>query len=56
MKMYICYLILQYKNYEAVVVEHRAMKEKQRLKEEEERRENQIATRVHMHARMLVTV
>jgi len=28
------------------VVEHRAMKEKQRLKEEQERRENQIATKV----------
>ena len=36
----------QYKEYEEVVVEHRAMKEKQRLKEEQEAREGRAATKV----------
>ena len=36
----------QYREYEEVVVEHRAMKEKQRLKEEQEAREGRAATKV----------
>ena len=44
--------VVQYTSYEAVVVEHRAMKEKQRLKEEQERRENQISTKVRFISRL----
>ena len=37
---------MQYKEYEEVVVEHRAMKERQRMKAEQEERENLAAVRV----------
>ena len=36
----------QYKEYEDVVVEHRAMKEKQRIKAEQDERERKAATKV----------
>lgn len=38
--------VLQYKEYEEVVVEHRAMKERQRLKAEQEERERKAAIKV----------
>lgn len=37
---------MQYKEYEEVVVDHRAMKEKQRMKQEQEEREGRAATKV----------
>ena len=37
---------LQYEEYEEVVVDYRAKKEKLRLKEEEEARQNSAATKV----------
>ena len=36
----------QYKKYEEVVVEHRALKERQRRKEEQEKKEIEMATKV----------
>ena len=39
-------LTKMYKEYEEVVVEHRAMKERARLKAEQEERERKAATRV----------
>ena len=39
-------LTKQYKEYEEVVVEHRAMKERQRLKAEQEERERKAAIKV----------
>ena len=39
-------LTKQYKEYEEVVIEHRAMKERQRLKAEQEERERKAAIRV----------
>ena len=42
-------LTLQYKDYEEIVVEHRAMKERMRLKQEQEDRERRAATRVGAH-------
>ena len=38
--------LLQYKEYDEVVLDHRAMKEKQRIKQEQEARENKAATKV----------
>lgn len=37
---------MQYKEREEVVIEHRAMKERQRIKEEQEKKENATATKV----------
>ena len=39
-------LPMQYKEREEVVIEHRAMKERQRIKEEQEKKENATATKV----------
>ena len=37
---------MQYQEYEEVVVEHRAVKEKQRRKAEQDKKENETATKV----------
>ena len=42
----ILFFFAQYKEYEEVVVDHRAMKERQRMKLEQEARENKAATKV----------
>lgn len=52
---------MKYHEYEEIVVEHRAMKERQRLKAEQEVRENQTAIKVslvaiHTHVSHLVVI
>lgn len=61
-----CYIltssvVVKYHEYEEIVVEHRAMKERQRLKAEQEVRENQTAIKVslvaiHTHVSHLVVI